>query len=216
MVYLKRISKEFLCGFIFIEFLLFYGRFVGINWLACHVGRLICFDNSTEKLQRFKYAKALVEISPDFELPESISIPGLGENCPDVKLSYDWRPKICTLCKIFGHDTVRCESVNKTKENDVKKVVNSVENGDKNQSDHGFTNNNITDQSWKNVERRNKGVWKKKEIVAKEKVQLSVDPKIGMEIGKGKSSEGSNVNSTYSFSTVTLNPLLIQPMITLI
>jgi hypothetical protein len=38
---------------------------LGINWIACHLGKLICFNEATEKQERLEYAKCLIEISPD-------------------------------------------------------------------------------------------------------------------------------------------------------
>jgi hypothetical protein len=144
---------------------------VGINWLACHIGRLICFDSSTEKLQRFKYAKALVEISPDQELPESIHIPQLGNNCPDVQLSYVWKPKICTHCRIFGHDTATCEFVNSASD-DKDNNIHSLE-----KNEVRTNTANPIDQSWKVVNKKNKGIWRKKVTLNNENIQLNVDDK---------------------------------------
>jgi len=69
---------------------------LGISWLVNHVGRLIFYDTSTERMNGFRYAKALVKVSPDYELPDSIDVDGLGENYPLMKISYDWRPNVTT------------------------------------------------------------------------------------------------------------------------
>lgn len=80
---------------------------IGINWLACHLGKLVCFDENTEKMKRFEYAKCLIEISPDKELPEFLVVG--DDSCPNVLVEYTWKPLICTTRKIFGHDNGHCD-----------------------------------------------------------------------------------------------------------
>lgn len=87
----------------------------GINWLACHIGKHICLDENTEKMRRFEYAKALMEISPGYELPNNIPIQGLSDAFLDVIVKYDWTPQICTICRPFGHQTLECTSKMKMK-----------------------------------------------------------------------------------------------------
>lgn len=56
-----------------------------------------------EKLSRFEYAKCLVEIGPDRELPDLILC---GDNNSRAEIGYDWKPTIYTVCKRFDHQTV--------------------------------------------------------------------------------------------------------------
>lgn len=80
---------------------------LGINWLACHLGEHICYNEATEKMQRFEYAKCLIEIDADRQLPEFIKC-GEGDDITFVEVCYDWRPLICTHCKCFGLGTETC------------------------------------------------------------------------------------------------------------
>lgn len=80
---------------------------LGINWLACHVRTLVCFDENTEKMRRFEYAKCLFKFIPDKELPDMIRVG--DENGHYVHLQYSWRPLICTVCKCFGHALISCD-----------------------------------------------------------------------------------------------------------
>jgi hypothetical protein len=184
---------------------------VGINWLACHVGRLICFDSSTEKLQRFKYAKALVEISPDCDLPSSIHIPQLGSNCPDVQLSYDWKPSICTHCKVFGHNTLSCEFVNKQSVGRVDCVTADDNNhlvgmkGDSNQVD--IKVGSAVDVNWKIVNKKNKGAWKQKKVVSMDRNNFTNDA--SNQLKKGKEVESVVLHNNSSCSSDNNNSFAV-------
>lgn len=136
---------------------------VGINWLACHVGRLICFDYSTEKMQRFSYAKALVEINPEAELPDSIVLTCLSDR-PTVNLSYFWKPSICVSCNCFGHRTVDCISGEKIEE------PNEVQNEDTGEENHGYRFRkgenlaNNKNRGFTKVISKRKLVWQRKNV----------------------------------------------------
>ena len=42
-----------------------------------------------------------------------------------VNVMYDWKPPICTECKVFGHDFAHCK-LNKTNEVGVEAVNENV------------------------------------------------------------------------------------------
>lgn len=90
---------------------------LGINWLACHLGCLVCFNEATEKLARFEYAKCLIEIEPNKELPEYLLIDE-GDNTTTINIEYDWTQLICTTSKCFGHSTTHCKSLIERENND--------------------------------------------------------------------------------------------------
>lgn len=102
----------------------------------------------------------LIEISPDHELPTSIPISGVGENCPEVVIGYDWIRDICSYCKVFGHDSNECT---------VEHIVT-----DKQDSDH-YRGNMVSKVQPKNTKRSiNKKqpisktkIWRQKEISCK-------------------------------------------------
>lgn len=52
----------------------------------------------------FEYARCLVEISSEKELPDFISVG--DQHCDNVLMEYSWHPLICTHCKVFGHYTL--------------------------------------------------------------------------------------------------------------
>lgn len=47
---------------------------LGINWLTCRIGKLLCMEESTEKLEQLRYAKCLAEVIPGKDLPDSFAV----------------------------------------------------------------------------------------------------------------------------------------------
>jgi hypothetical protein len=81
---------------------------LGLNWLACNVGKLKCFDSSTVARDKLVYAKALIEISPLKPLPTSIPVQLAVGHVADVRVRYGWVPDICSSCHSFGHIASAC------------------------------------------------------------------------------------------------------------
>jgi hypothetical protein len=81
---------------------------LGLNWLACNIGKLKCFDSNTVARDRLVYAKALIEISPDKPLPTSIPVQLAVGHVVDVRVRYGWVPDICSTCHSFGHIASAC------------------------------------------------------------------------------------------------------------
>jgi hypothetical protein len=141
---------------------------IGINWIACHLGKLICFNEATEKRERMEYAKCLVEISPEKELPEFLLIGDGVETSQKVYIEYNWRPLICTACKVFGHSTNNCDmdkSISEEKVSSKKGVqVNESEPTNKNKASwqRNIIGDNVKNrqQKWKpkTTQVNNKGV----------------------------------------------------------
>ncbi|GJY86276.1 hypothetical protein Tco_0500302 [Tanacetum coccineum] len=76
---------------------------------------------------RSSYARALIEITSDQELKESlvVAIPkhnGIGHTMENIRIKYEWKPPRCDACKIFGHANDQCPKSNKvTHVNDKSK-----------------------------------------------------------------------------------------------
>lgn len=83
---------------------------LGINWLANRIGKLICLDASTEKLDRINYARCLVEVTPENELVEKFPVMLLDGSEQFVHVNYLWKPEICVHCKVFGHLSDMCDN----------------------------------------------------------------------------------------------------------
>lgn len=70
-------------------------------------------DASTERLDRISFAKCMVEVSLDIELPYTFPVKLLDGNQQHVKVSYLWKLEICTTCHAFGHTMESCFEENK-------------------------------------------------------------------------------------------------------
>jgi hypothetical protein len=81
---------------------------LGLNWLACNIGKLKCFDSNTVARDKLVFAKALIEITPDKPLPSSIPVQLAVGHVVDVRVRYGWVPDICTSCQSFGHIDADC------------------------------------------------------------------------------------------------------------
>lgn len=80
---------------------------LGLNWLACHIGKLLCFDANTVERKRLTYARALIEITPDKSPPSKIEVVIEGRVVA-IDVTYSWKPDICLSCKSFGHTDNSC------------------------------------------------------------------------------------------------------------
>ncbi|PWA75859.1 hypothetical protein CTI12_AA238320 [Artemisia annua] len=82
----------------------------GISSIASSVGNPIIMDRITASMclrayGRASFARVLVEVDASRELAESIEIcyNKLGKSM-NLRVGYDWKPPLCTHCKVFGHD----------------------------------------------------------------------------------------------------------------
>lgn len=76
----------------------------GLSYIASAIGKPLHADRMTSSKKRISYARICVEVdaSKDFDLQCG--------NCSwtTVFVEYDWRPSVCSLCKVFGHSTASC------------------------------------------------------------------------------------------------------------
>ncbi|GJS45285.1 uncharacterized protein Tco_0595406 [Tanacetum coccineum] len=101
----------------------------GLSMIATKLGRPIMLDAYTSTMcmkswGRTSYARALVEITSDQELKESIvvAIPrlnGKGHTMEKIRVKFEWKPPRCDVCKIFGHVNEQCsKNIKSTRIND--------------------------------------------------------------------------------------------------
>jgi hypothetical protein len=134
---------------------------LGINWLSSHLGKLLCMDEMTEKQSRMSYAKCLIEVKPDRELPHEFLVKLVEGGVQKIYVQYQWRPDVCIKCKKFGHATNNCDAVvtgnsSNTKERNKKDrpppgeaKVNKV------QGNRNFNPPlNMNDRTWQKVVRK--------------------------------------------------------------
>ncbi|GKD92720.1 zinc knuckle CX2CX4HX4C containing protein, partial [Tanacetum coccineum] len=103
---------------------------VGLSLIMTQIGRPIMLDTYTSSMYlkswgRKEYDRALVEVSAEEELMESmvIAIPkndGKGHSLATITIEYEWKPPRCDLCKVFDHMDDKCPK--KTKAVETMKV----------------------------------------------------------------------------------------------
>ncbi|KAJ9547489.1 hypothetical protein OSB04_020032 [Centaurea solstitialis] len=103
-----------------------------ISYITSVVGEPISVDRYTEemcetKAGRANFARVLVNASADYELPTEIDAIILGK-LRKFRTEFLWKPKRCSLCKVFGHDLTSCSFRPRTVEelNIDKPVPSSV------------------------------------------------------------------------------------------
>jgi hypothetical protein len=99
--------------------------------IASLVGMPLKLDEPTAKETRLSYARILVEIKADAELPNEANITMYDGDSMVQKIEYEWIPPRCKSCKCFGHSVENC-TVKKVwkeicRENDITVEVNAEE-----------------------------------------------------------------------------------------
>ncbi|GKE26084.1 zinc knuckle CX2CX4HX4C containing protein [Tanacetum coccineum] len=79
------------------------------------------------------YARVLVEVNAEKKLVDQIEVlyKDRGSNeqfVKKIKVKYDWKPPICSLCKVFGHMDNNCAKMEK-KEGNMKEVMKENNTG---------------------------------------------------------------------------------------
>ncbi|KAJ9543329.1 hypothetical protein OSB04_023036 [Centaurea solstitialis] len=83
-----------------------------ISRIASVVGEPVSVDRYTDEMcvtksGRANFARVLVNVSADYELPSDIDAIILGK-LRKFKTEFLWKPKRCSHCKVFGHDFDMC------------------------------------------------------------------------------------------------------------
>ncbi|GJR94661.1 zinc knuckle CX2CX4HX4C containing protein, partial [Tanacetum coccineum] len=96
---------------------------VGLSLITTQIGSPIILDTYTSNMcvrswGKKEYARALIEISAERELMESIviAIPlgkGKGHTLATIDIDYEWKPPLCSTCKIFDHTNEKCPKLPK-------------------------------------------------------------------------------------------------------
>lgn len=104
----------------------------GISYLGSGVGKPIMLDQVTKdrclkSSGRVSYARVLVEVCADRELPVGVKAKWGSFPITTIPVSYQWKPPQCDHCKVFGHDfktcTIRHKSEQELAELKAKEVL---------------------------------------------------------------------------------------------
>ncbi|XP_021770613.1 uncharacterized protein LOC110734771 [Chenopodium quinoa] len=98
-------------------------RFCGLNALmklSGLIGKVIKMDRATATKDLIEYARVLIEVQINGDLPDSIEF--LDENGAKVsqKVVFEWRPIRCSNCYGMGHMAEQCP--NERMDNPVQKL----------------------------------------------------------------------------------------------
>ncbi|GJY18161.1 zinc knuckle CX2CX4HX4C containing protein [Tanacetum coccineum] len=96
---------------------------IGLSLITTQIGRPIMLDSYTSNMclsfwSRSTYARALIEVSADKEILESLTITILvgkdkGHMLATIDIEYEWKPPRCSHCLIFDHITDKCPKMPK-------------------------------------------------------------------------------------------------------
>lgn len=75
----------------------------GLSKIKSLIRKLQIVDKQTEKKIGLNFARLLVKVKVDTELPQKVVFHNEKENVITQKVNYDWKPKICECCKKYGH-----------------------------------------------------------------------------------------------------------------
>ncbi|KAL2938353.1 hypothetical protein RDABS01_021802 [Bienertia sinuspersici] len=77
------------------------------------IGTTLKVDNVTMNKDRLSYARILVEVELDKELPNYIRFQNEKGLPVQQNIEYEWRPTFCTVCKKYGHPSDKCHKQTK-------------------------------------------------------------------------------------------------------
>ena len=86
----------------------------GLSYIGSAVGVPLYADSSTEACTRMNFARLCIEIDAskplvhEFKLQTSSSGTTSSPRLVTVKVTYQWKPRMCSLCCVFGHSTSDC------------------------------------------------------------------------------------------------------------
>ncbi|XP_074314812.1 uncharacterized protein LOC141650979 [Silene latifolia] len=85
-------------------------------------------DVATEERTRLGYARVMVELMVDQQLPAKISFKDENGEVVQVEIEYEWKPVKCTVCQGMGHEKEQCRKGEQKKmsQQPVKKVWRPV------------------------------------------------------------------------------------------
>ncbi|KAG5520831.1 hypothetical protein RHGRI_033411 [Rhododendron griersonianum] len=86
-----------------------------LSHIASSVGHPLYADQMTESGRRLSYAKICVEVDCSSPLPESFDLKYADGDVVVIRIQYPWKPQMCSVCQVFGHNETTCPSKVKDK-----------------------------------------------------------------------------------------------------
>ncbi|XP_042445564.1 uncharacterized protein LOC122030430 [Zingiber officinale] len=78
-----------------------------LSMIVSKVGKPLHIDKKTQTKKRISHPRMLVEVDASKELVRNVTI-RLPDGEFDQRVFFEWEPKFCDHCTMFGHDTNSC------------------------------------------------------------------------------------------------------------
>lgn len=75
----------------------------GLRKTGSLVGKLIMVNHNTEKRNGLNFSRLLVEMEMNTQLPDVVFFKNKRGKLIEQKVSYDWKPTLCSHCSKYGH-----------------------------------------------------------------------------------------------------------------
>ncbi|XP_056694959.1 uncharacterized protein [Spinacia oleracea] len=79
-----------------------------LSKIVSQIGTMIKVDQATHNRDKLMFAKVLVEVNIDQQFPEVIRFRSEIGRMIEQRVSYDWLPISCSICKGMGHTSNAC------------------------------------------------------------------------------------------------------------
>ncbi|XP_074266246.1 uncharacterized protein LOC141588717 [Silene latifolia] len=99
----------------------FWGK--GLPKITGIVGNYVKSDSATEERTRLGFARVMVELVVDQELPSKVLFKDERGVVIHVEVEYEWKPVKCKQCQGMGHEMEQCRRGKVQKERVVVKQV---------------------------------------------------------------------------------------------
>lgn len=80
----------------------------GLSYIAGAIGKPLHADRMTSEKRRISYARICIEVDASKDLTKEFYLQCENGEWTTVLVEYDWRPSVCSLCRVFGHTTASC------------------------------------------------------------------------------------------------------------
>ena len=88
-----------------------------LSKIASKVGKPVTTDRLTSTKERLSFARILVEVDAAKDMARSVQIRLPNGRMREQPVIFEFEPKFCANCKIFGHSTRNCGQSNPTRNN---------------------------------------------------------------------------------------------------
>ncbi|XP_059658700.1 uncharacterized protein LOC132305032 [Cornus florida] len=80
---------------------------VSVSKLCSSFSHPICMDDPVKYRDKGRFFRVMIEVGISEELPKNMVVDMHGLDC-DVTFEYEWKPRVCSLCKKIDHVADQC------------------------------------------------------------------------------------------------------------